>query len=263
MTFYVVVKIAQLFRLNLWKEKAIVSKRASGINGTNAQLLYSDILTIHDLLHALMLPSGNDAAIALGEWGGKTIRKFCARAETIYGSTMKTLNFVSKLMVEKKSHLRLFVLHMNRMARALCLRDTFFMNTHGLTNQLAYSSAADVAQLTFIANQEKIFREVVGKREYQCKIFNRTFSCTRTLTWRNSNQLLSYPGFIGGKTGVTPSAGPCLTSLFQLREGEVFVVVVLNVKSMADRFRESIGLIISAVSKIYPERLREVSLALR
>ncbi len=44
----------------------IVSERASKMPGTSAKLSYSDVLTIYDMLHALMLPSGNDAAIALG-----------------------------------------------------------------------------------------------------------------------------------------------------------------------------------------------------
>jgi D-alanyl-D-alanine carboxypeptidase len=30
------------------------------------------------MLHGLMLPSGNDAAIALGEWGGKVVRRYSA-----------------------------------------------------------------------------------------------------------------------------------------------------------------------------------------
>lgn len=48
--------------------------------GTSAGLAYSDTLTVYQLLHALMLPSGNDAAVSLAEWGGKTIRKYCAVA---------------------------------------------------------------------------------------------------------------------------------------------------------------------------------------
>lgn len=44
--------------------------------GTSAKLNYSDTCTIYQLMHGLMLPSGNDAAISLGEWGGKYIRKY-------------------------------------------------------------------------------------------------------------------------------------------------------------------------------------------
>lgn len=36
------------------------------MNGTSAKLAYSDHGTIYEMLHGLMLPSGNDAAIALG-----------------------------------------------------------------------------------------------------------------------------------------------------------------------------------------------------
>lgn len=50
------------------------------MHGTSAKLNYSDIFSVYELLHALMLPSGNDAAIALAEWGGKTIRKYCCIA---------------------------------------------------------------------------------------------------------------------------------------------------------------------------------------
>jgi D-alanyl-D-alanine carboxypeptidase len=46
------------------------------MQGTSANLAYSDTCTVYEMLHALMLPSGNDAAISLGEWGGKKIRKY-------------------------------------------------------------------------------------------------------------------------------------------------------------------------------------------
>jgi len=53
----------------------MVSERAAKMPGTSANLCYGDTCTVYDLLHGMMLPSGNDSATALGEWGGKTIRK--------------------------------------------------------------------------------------------------------------------------------------------------------------------------------------------
>ena len=44
----------------------MVSERASKMQGTSAKMAYSDISTVYEMLHGLMLPSGNDAAIALG-----------------------------------------------------------------------------------------------------------------------------------------------------------------------------------------------------
>jgi len=58
----------------------LISEKASKMPGTSGELKYSDIISVYDLLHALMLPSGNDAAVALAEWGGKTIRKYCGIA---------------------------------------------------------------------------------------------------------------------------------------------------------------------------------------
>ena len=81
MTCYLVLKIGKLFSIDLRLEKTLVSKKAARMPGTSAGLEYSDTLTIHDLLHALMLPSGNDAAVVLGEWGGKTIRRYCGLAQ--------------------------------------------------------------------------------------------------------------------------------------------------------------------------------------
>lgn len=76
MTCYLILTIADKFGLDVRKEKTIVSERAAKMPGTSAKLAYSDVLTVYDLLHGLMLPSGNDAAIALGEWGGKQIKKY-------------------------------------------------------------------------------------------------------------------------------------------------------------------------------------------
>lgn len=68
--------------------------------------------------------------------------------------------------------------------------------------------------LCFHAMKNQIFREIVGKKNFQCKLFNRTFSYEKEIEWENTNKLLDVSGFVGVKTGVTPAAGPCLASLF-------------------------------------------------
>jgi D-alanyl-D-alanine carboxypeptidase len=52
-----------------------VSRTSENINGTTAYLRFGDILSLWDLLHGLMLPSGNDAAILLSEHFGSLISK--------------------------------------------------------------------------------------------------------------------------------------------------------------------------------------------
>ena len=52
-----------------------VSGDASGVIGTSADLLEGDTLTIWQLMHGLMLPSGNDAAHCLAEFFGGLLQK--------------------------------------------------------------------------------------------------------------------------------------------------------------------------------------------
>jgi len=45
----------------------------SNIGGTTASLQSGQIYTIQQLLYGLMLPSGNDASVALAVWGGRKL----------------------------------------------------------------------------------------------------------------------------------------------------------------------------------------------
>ena len=56
-----------------------VSKTAASIGGTSAKLRAGDVLTVWDLLHGLMLPSGNDAAIVLAEHFGQYLFEVATR----------------------------------------------------------------------------------------------------------------------------------------------------------------------------------------
>lgn len=79
MTCLLVLLIGERFRLDLRTVETSISQKASKLQGTSAKLQYGDSLKIFDLLFGLMLPSGNDAALALAEWGGKIIRLSCGR----------------------------------------------------------------------------------------------------------------------------------------------------------------------------------------
>lgn len=70
MTCFVVIQIIRKIKLNAEKTMLQVSKNAANIGGTSAKLKTGDVLSIWDLLHGLMLPSGNDAGICLAEHFG-------------------------------------------------------------------------------------------------------------------------------------------------------------------------------------------------
>jgi D-alanyl-D-alanine carboxypeptidase len=67
MTAITSIEIACELKINIHKVWFIVSKYASTMIGTTAGLVEQQRVTIFDLLHGLMLPSGNDAAMTLAE----------------------------------------------------------------------------------------------------------------------------------------------------------------------------------------------------
>lgn len=67
MTLLVVLKFMEKYKLNPQKIYVTISAVAASMSGTLALLCHKENVSILDLLYGLMLPSGNDAAIALSE----------------------------------------------------------------------------------------------------------------------------------------------------------------------------------------------------
>ena len=64
MTLYACLTLKRKFKLKLFS-KVPVTKNSAGIEGTTAELQRGDILRLIDLFYGMMLPSGNDAALAM------------------------------------------------------------------------------------------------------------------------------------------------------------------------------------------------------
>ena len=58
------------------------------------------------------------------------------------------------------------------------------------------------------------------------------------MNWRNTNKLLDIKECLGIKTGITSTAGPCLSSFFQLKDKKI-VIVLFKTEGKEDRFKES------------------------
>ena len=86
-----------------------------------------------------MLPSGNDAAIALAIWGGKHI---------FLNSNSENFGSEKDLETNSSHYLKAFVMKMNSTAKQLQLINTRFGNPHGLPHTESRSTAIDVAKLT-------------------------------------------------------------------------------------------------------------------
>jgi D-alanyl-D-alanine carboxypeptidase (penicillin-binding protein 5/6) len=65
MTFFLCMSLIEKYSLSVEKTEIKVTKEASKVPGTSAFLKKGDLLSLHDLFHGLMLPSGNDAGYLL------------------------------------------------------------------------------------------------------------------------------------------------------------------------------------------------------
>jgi D-alanyl-D-alanine carboxypeptidase (penicillin-binding protein 5/6) len=154
------------------------------------ELTTGEQITVQNLLYGLLLPSANDAAVAL--------------AERVSGS------------VES------FVPLMNDLARELGAKNTSFRNPHGLDEQGHHSTAADLALIALEAFRDPRFRQIVSTQQYE---LNRIGKPAQVLLSRNE-LLGKYPGANGMKTGQTLAAGRALVaSATQGDESRISVVL--------------------------------------
>lgn len=81
-----------------------------------------------------------------------------------------------------------------------------------------------------------LFREIVGTKSMIVK--KNTNGNRKTYKWYNTHLMLGQRGINGIKTGITPSAGPCLATSI-CYEGIELVVVIICTKSMDIRWSET------------------------
>ena len=176
MTALVVISAGDLSR-TITVPSAVVSY-VSEHDASSAGLLPGDRLTASELLEALLLPSGADAAYALAQSYGPGLTAFIAK--------------------------------MNATAKALGMTRTHFSNFDGLpwpTEYSTYSTPANLLTLGSVAMTSRIFRSIVDQRSYRLA----AGSGHHAYLWHNLDPLLgAYPGAIGIKTGYTTAAGHCL-----------------------------------------------------
>jgi D-alanyl-D-alanine carboxypeptidase (penicillin-binding protein 5/6) len=197
------------------EESISFSKRADQTIGSSATVRAGESIRLKDALYGLMLPSGNDASVALAEWYG--LRKSAAE--------------------RKLDPLKLFIDAMNEQANELKMNQSTFRNTHGLTHPEHKSSCADLITLARELMKFPLVMEIVQTRQYSCTVKGQE-GYTRRLSWTNTNQLLDRQGYLGFKTGTTDAAGACLVSLSRIEDNET-IVVVLGSSGSAARYSDS------------------------
>ena len=117
-------------------ETVTVPREAVGVEGSSAYLTEGERFSLSNMLHAVMLASANDAAVAVAWHVGGTVE-----------------NFVSM---------------MNEEAVSLGLNNTSFANPNGLDADGHYTTALDLARLTAYALKNESFRTIVSTKKYVC-----------------------------------------------------------------------------------------------
>lgn len=208
MTAYVVLQLVGKDE-SLLDQSVTFTERAARTSGSSCDLLPGEKLAVREMLYALLLPSGNDAAVALAEHFGKRFEPASPK-----GGDDALARFVSE---------------MNRVAKRLEMSATRYRNPNGLPEKGHVSNAADLVRLTVAARKTALFREIVATRQHEAEVAGRDGK-RRTLTWKNTNRLLAIAGYSGVKTGYTKAAGSCLVSTGD-RGKDSLIVVVLGAPS--------------------------------
>lgn len=183
-----------------YQDMVTVSANAASMGGSQVYLSEGEQITVEELLKAVCVASGNDAAVAL--------------AEEVSGVT------------------ELFVQQMNNRAKELGMADTCFLNPTGLPAEGHVTSAYDIA----LMSRELILKHPDLRRFttiWMDTIRNGSFSLS------NTNKLIRfYDGATGLKTGSTDAAGYCISATAE-RGGMELIAVVLGGETSQQRFEDA------------------------
>ncbi|MCL6610752.1 MAG: D-alanyl-D-alanine carboxypeptidase [Peptococcaceae bacterium] len=193
-----------------------VTHEAAATDGSSVGLQEGEYVKLENLLYAMMLSSANDAAEAVAEHIGGSVKGF--------------------------------VELMNSEARALGAVNSHFANPHGLHDPNHYTTAADLALIAREAMKNNIFRKYAGTYSYHFErnlprpvngIPQEDFVNLNRLLWPGS--AFEYRGATGVKTGYTDEARRCLVSSAE-RGGRELLAVVMKTENDGI-YKDSIALL--------------------
>ena len=174
-------------------------------------------MTLDQLLHCLLVYSGNDAASAIAEYVGGT-----------------TENFVQM---------------MNSYAASLGCTGTHFTNPHGLQDENHYTTPYDIYLMLNEAIKYQEFTEITQLSSYTVDYTGADGSVLSTTLPATDHYLTGEANppkdvtILGGKTGTTSLAGNCLALLCQNAYGQPFVSIVMGASSKELLYQEMSSLL--------------------
>ena len=215
-----------------------VSAKAAEIGESTAGLQEGDTMDLNTALKAMLVPSGNDAAVAVAE-------------------------AVGAKMIQDNPSLgddpeKVFVDAMNKKAQELGLEDTLYENPHGLDDEEfkgdLHSTAIDQTKVAKCAMTYQTIRDIVGGGSTSISVMRNGKRATVDL--ETTDELLEmYKHAIGIKTGTTTLAGPSFMGAAN-NDGKELYAVVLDSTDEYTRFEDAKALFLWAY-----EHVKDLSLA--
>ena len=153
MTALATLELASDMRLDIHTTYFKVSQKAATTIGTTANLIDGQVLSIWALLHGLMLPSGNDAAMVLAENFSERLMKKENRSQRAAGGSA-----ANEPLRAPDCRVSAFVKVMNKTARRFHMRLTNYANPHGLADKSNHSTAFELAYMANQAMKNELFR---------------------------------------------------------------------------------------------------------
>ncbi len=195
---------------------ATISYEAAHISETGAKLCGfedGDIISLEELLHCILIYSGNDAAIGVAELIGGSIQDF-------------------NIMMNEEAR-RLGAVHYN------------FTNSHGLHNDDHYTSLYDMYLVFNEFIKYDYLTQIIGMSSYTTEYEDKDGN-PKELSMNSTNQYFSGDiqppegiTILGGKTGNTYKAGNCLILLCQDWNNDYYISVVLKAADINTLYSES------------------------
>ncbi|MDD7143582.1 MAG: serine hydrolase [bacterium] len=176
-----------------------------------------EVWTLEDLLNALLLYSGNDAASAI--------------AEHIAGTEESFVNM------------------MNSRARELMANNTHFTNPHGLHDDEHYTTAYDLYLIFNECIKNEHFVEIISSDSYTA-VYTAADGSQQEMTFTPTNLyakgVVEEPDnvtIVGGKTGTTDEAGCCLILLVRDSQNRPYISIVMGAPDKSTLYEDMTSLI--------------------
>jgi serine-type D-Ala-D-Ala carboxypeptidase (penicillin-binding protein 5/6) len=197
----IVAALVVLERANLEETIEILEEDLVSAEESQVGLMAGDRLSVRDLLRGMLIPSGNDATLALARHTGAAA----------IGESASPDRAIAE-----------FVSMMNAKAAELGATSSHFMNPTGIDAPDHVMSARDIMVLTKAALQNALFAEIVATTSavLESALLPEGYRVATT------NQLLAEGMVTGVKTGTTAKAGGCLVTSFAVGPNQVVAVIL-------------------------------------